>query len=379
MSRFTYVITRILFSLLVFLLLSSLWIYLYDLYLYDLYPYNELIANGITLITFALLLLISFFAGKKLLFWVKQQDNLHKAFNISLITIATIIIILIGNNSLKLGFNQNPVIIRHTDNFAEIGLEEIKLDHFLTHSEHFTEGTAIPWGNYSGIIQPNTQIASAKHIPSGTYLASGKYLITVPEFNLPPPEASATAIIPSNFFKDSVYLKDIDKTLNQALDSAGYFEKSYYGIKDGFTIVTRLEQINSDGTPKKGSERWNTEQTPLNLFEKFSLGEYFKALFTANPGYYRVIVFVISPHPFSQGENKLSSEEAEDWLRAGLNKLPESIAEKSYSSKYISTALIYEFEKANTSEAKKIDQKTPSSLQGTDHLVKAGIWTKLEK
>ena len=209
----------------------------------------------------------------------------------------------------------------------------------------------------------------------------------IPEF-LPAPPASATIVLPSPFFEievkaddKNIYLKDIDQVLNNSLVAAGYFEKSYFAVPDGFAIVTRLEQINFDGTPKQGSKRWATEVLPLRYFSSFEeyIEEYLVALFTANPGYYRIIVFIVTPHPFSQTAPEINRDEAEAWLTEGVNKLPKSIGQQVYSSDYTTTALIYEFEQPSGFEQDKINTVVPGRLDGKSHLLKAGLWNALEK
>jgi len=200
----------------------------------------------------------------------------------------------------------------------------------------------------------------------------------IPEFPWPPPEASSTAVIPSQFLAYSageiVRLCDIDERLSAALEHCGYVEKSYYGVQDGFAVVTRLEQINSDGTPKEPPERWSMAVGPLR---RFSLREYLRSLFSANAGYYRIIVFIITPHPFSQSEVRLSSGEIEAWLRGGLNVLPSSIGERVYTNEYNTTALIYEFEQSEVGAEPNLI--VPGRLTAQTHLKKSELWNSLER
>ncbi len=84
----------------------------------------------------------------------------------------------------------------------------------------------------------------------------------MPEFPWQPLRASAIMTIPSKFFKkdnEPFLLDDIKKVISDALDSCGYVEKSYYSVPEGFAIVTRLEHINENGSPKNISERWIAE------------------------------------------------------------------------------------------------------------------------
>ena len=64
-------------------------------------------------------------------------------------------------------------------------------------------------------------------------------------------------------------------------------------------MASRIEQITPDGAP--AADRWSLEVAPIG---EHTLQGYFKALFYARPGRYRVIVFVVTNHPFSQTEAK---------------------------------------------------------------------------
>jgi TRAP transporter TAXI family solute receptor len=198
-----------------------------------------------------------------------------------------------------------------------------------------------------------------------------------PEFPWPPPQTSASNEIPHKFFNRTLnkqlYLSDIEQTLIKALDSAGYYERSYYAVPDGFALVTRLERINYDGTSKEGHQRWKTNIGPLR---KFNLTEFLKRLFTAEKGFFRIVVFIVTPHPFAQSNAKIRRKDAIEWLSSGLNILPDPIGDVKYSDNYNCHALIYEFEKVRHRQAKII---VPGNLDGRTHLVKAKLWTYWEK
>ena len=107
------------------------------------------------------------------------------------------------------------------------------------------------------------------------------------------------------------------------------------------------------------------------------MSEYVRALFTANPGYFRVVVFIVAAHPFSQTKAVVKRDEAADWLRAGLNRLPDLISTREYSSEtYTVTALIYEFEKPEFRDAAL---NIPGLLTGKDHLEKSGFLKAIEQ
>jgi hypothetical protein len=197
-----------------------------------------------------------------------------------------------------------------------------------------------------------------------------------PEFPWPPPEASATAIVPQLFLansKGSTTLKDVDRRLTGALERNGYFESSYYAVPQGFALVTKMEQIKANGQSSDKTVRWIVNRQPL---QKFSLQEYLRALFGAAPGRYRIIVFVVTPHPFSQSDAVVTPKEGSRWLREGLNQLPTPIGHLSFDDLNC-TALIYEF--VRTSDVADPELQRPSQLSGRDHLEMSGIWRRLAK
>jgi hypothetical protein len=191
-----------------------------------------------------------------------------------------------------------------------------------------------------------------------------------PEFPWPPPLASARENIRNELLLDdsrSPLLQDVDQKLCRALDSNGYSERSYYAVPQGFALVTRLEQIYADGTPMEEQDRWAVDVRPLR---KFTLEAYLRALFQANPGHYRIIVFVVTSMPFPEQRARVTRDEAMLWLTDGLNRLPNTIGNRLYTQEYACTAMIYEFLQAGKgSEAKA---RIPG-LPARDHLNKAKL------
>src|SRR5262249_42360692 len=127
-----------------------------------------------------------------------------------------------------------------------------------------------------------------------------------------------------------------------------------------------------DGTPKPEPSRWEVEVRGL---EAFSLAEYLRVLFLANPGFYRIIVFVVTPHPFTQSPEIVTRDRAIAWLPFGVNVLPMELAMRPYSSAYTCTALIYEFEKIDVQA--KTTVRVPGRLSAHIHIEKSGIGVTL--
>jgi len=214
----------------------------------------------------------------------------------------------------------------------------------------------------------------AKKHPGTTRSAPDEF----PAFPWPPPKASAMANLPNKFFRTSeeeiVHLQDVDSRLSDALDSAGYVEKSYYAVPDGFALVARLEQINTDGKPKSGSDRWAVEVGPVH---EFSLSAYLRALFTGEPGYFRLIVFIVTSQPFSQSDKTISRSEVIGWLSGGFNKIPAEVGMRLYSKEHNCTALIYEFEKKREEETAQT--LIPGRLSAKTHLENSEIWNGIRR
>jgi len=197
---------------------------------------------------------------------------------------------------------------------------------------------------------------------------------SIPAFPWPPPPASATEVLPNSMFEQHTHLStlgNLNDALIAGLQTTGYFEKSYYAVPRGFALATRLEQISDDGTPKPPPDRWSAAAPHV---ESFSIKEYLHALLTDNPGYYRVVVFVVTDVPFSESGSQASMSEAQSWLTKGSNTLPASMASAPFGQNTVCTALIYEFSR---SAGKEPGLLQPGHLDAHTHLVKSGLWTAL--
>ena len=204
--------------------------------------------------------------------------------------------------------------------------------------------------------------------------AEGPAETEIPQFPFPPPMASAFDTIPRELLvarKNHPKLKDVDAALSSAFAKCGYGEKSFYAVPDGFAMASRLEQINADGS--FGANRWSLETAPIR---SFSIESYLGALFRARAGHFRVVIFVVTNHPFEQTDAKVTSDQAKSWVKKGLNQLPKKIGDRDYSDDYTCTAEIYEFETLGGGEAKFVE---PSEITGRTHLEKSGILAALAR
>jgi hypothetical protein len=199
-----------------------------------------------------------------------------------------------------------------------------------------------------------------------------------PNFPWPPLKASARVDIPSRVLRkkggDKAVLAHVDSRITAALERCGYGERSYYAVPGGFALVTRLEQFTfPDGTSKEPPDRWAIE---VNRPTKFSLTAILRALFTADPGFYRIIVFLVTPHSYIRTDISVNRKEAMHWLDSGMNKLPNSIAEQIYTKAHTCSALIYEFEQPGWRQEAKL--ALPGRLSGVGHIKGSKIQRMLE-
>ncbi|HEX4638068.1 MAG TPA: hypothetical protein VH170_01130 [Chthoniobacterales bacterium] len=196
----------------------------------------------------------------------------------------------------------------------------------------------------------------------------------IPQFPFPPPQASASDEIPRELLvaeKTGPKLKDVDAVLSRAFAKCGYGEKSFYAVPDGFAMASRLEQINDDGS--FNANRWSLQTAAM---KSFSIESYLHALFQTRAGHFRVVVFVVTNHPFQQTDVKVNSDEAKSWVRKGLNQLPKKIGDRDFTDDYTCTVLVYEFKSLGGGEAKFVE---PSEITGHTHLEKSGLLGALSR
>ena len=198
----------------------------------------------------------------------------------------------------------------------------------------------------------------------------------MPAFPWPPPRASAETMIPHTWLptRGEARLADVADRLERALTAAKYRSWSYSSVPNGFALVSQMEQIASDGTPSPEPARWSTDMPSVT---HMTLLEFIKALANARPGYYRVIVFIVTNQPWSRTGEKPSGEEAEQWLAKGFSWLPPYIGDLTYRPDYRTTALVYEFKKVSKDADATFLKSSPTSAD--DHLNKAGISVPLSR
>jgi hypothetical protein len=199
---------------------------------------------------------------------------------------------------------------------------------------------------------------------------------SLPQFPWPAPKPSAISVIPNQllFTNKQPTLGDIENKLYHTLQSpdCGYSEIKYYGIPNGFAMVTRIEQFNPKDGRSKTQDRWLANVQPPH---NFSLKAWLQALFTANPGSFRIIVFLVTDQLKNTTHN-LSKNQAMAWLSSGSFSLPTKLKNEPFTPQHLCTAFIYEFFQSHAEYAQTSFVEL-SSLPGLDHLKGAKIWQAL--
>jgi hypothetical protein len=199
-----------------------------------------------------------------------------------------------------------------------------------------------------------------------------------PAFAWPPPRPTTRRTLARHLVAGDAAtptLGQVADRLQAALESGGYVEYSYYSLRPGgFALATRLERIHPDGRSMDAPKRWEIASGPLTRFE---LGEYLRALFDAERGHFRVIVFIVTPAALATGAEPPSAAAALNWPLDGVPVLPDALRRLTYDSAFETHALIYEFETRGQGQPAVF--KTSSSITGDAHLRRAKLMGALER
>ena len=197
-----------------------------------------------------------------------------------------------------------------------------------------------------------------------------------PAFAWPPPRPSTRRTLTRHLVAGNAATPSIGRVADRiqaALEASGYTEYSYYSVPGGFALATRLERIHADGRSMTEPKRWEMARGPLTRFE---LGEYLQALFDAESGHFRVIVFIVTPKALVAGTEPPSAATALDWPHEGVSMLPEALRSLAYGSAFQTHALIYEFETRGQGQPAQF--KANSTITGETHLRRANILGALQ-
>ena len=190
----------------------------------------------------------------------------------------------------------------------------------------------------------------------------------LPEFKIPAPKASTQMVLPRSILPPGEpTLEQVNDALNARLGAAGYNEVGYYRVTNGFALATRMERIDADGRPFAGAKRWQLNAPGLLSFSHgLSLASLRDALVNADPGSYRMMVFVVTNRPVTSTGTAMKSDVAKELVVEGATDLPEGFTQAPFTNQYRVTALIYEFNRGAV--GKPAEFSRPSAVPAADQL-----------
>lgn len=165
----------------------------------------------------------------------------------------------------------------------------------------------------------------------------------------------------------SLTFGDVERALNNMLTKAGYSSDQYYPFPCGFALVTRIEQTDSGWTPLKPPARWAMQTVVL---KKWSLQSILRQFASAQPGFYQIIVFVVTETPVTYSGTHPQLTFFDETLKGGSNKLSTNLEKKATGENVKCTVLIYEFLKQSGVQAEAL---SPGQLDAMSHLQKASL------
>jgi hypothetical protein len=190
-------------------------------------------------------------------------------------------------------------------------------------------------------------LATAQH--SGARPAAAAS--TLRKFPCTPPTPSSSTILDRPLWRGARYelLGDVAGRLRRALTVAGYDEATYYRTCGGFVLATRVERTLGDGKPDPRDRFPSAGAEPSGGV--FDLGRVLRALFVAEPGRFRLIVFVLTNQAIQFSDAPFSETQARALVASGALELDRSMAlgqlDETDDDLYV---LIYEFEKRRGSD-----------------------------
>ena len=151
--------------------------------------------------------------------------------------------------------------------------------------------------------------------------------------------------------------------LRHVLGAAGYPLPGVLGAGcNGFALVLEGERVNPDGS-RAAFQEWNQRT-------HFTLSDVLRQLWTAEPGYYRMIVLVVSTERPQDIPRPLTARELSALADEGASALPPALAALPFSADYELRALVYEFVK----DSQGAGQVPPEGhIPVVTHLKNAGL------
>ncbi|HUQ47261.1 MAG TPA: OmpA family protein [Gemmatimonadaceae bacterium] len=244
----------------------------------------------------------------------------------------------------------------------------------------------VSYGRERPVCGEKTEACRAKNrrvdfsfiVPGGTGYEIGELEApTIDSLIWPPPKPSTIVTLPKRLCHDPKHptLQGSWDLLHAAFERAGFpdDERTFsIGKADGFAMLGRMEAINDDATPKPARSRWGNPLTGDP--GSFSIGQWFKEVFSRVTGRYRVIALVVTRRPMKTTNVTPSLARLDSIVDSGpIGPLPSAMGERTLAPDVPCYALIYELERPSIPANTKI--VSPGTHLAREHLVKSRLWT----
>ena len=140
----------------------------------------------------------------------------------------------------------------------------------------------------------------------------------------------------------------------------------------GFARATRAERCLPDGRAAQAPRRWAMEPSALIDWTQLrDPRQWIDAFRQADPGHYRVLVFLVTDRDRTTGSGAVDIDTAEGWTTGGADRLPGAIAGLPLTADSHLEVLVYEFARAAVNATPAFVKS--SALGARAHLRGAGL------
>ncbi|GAA4021835.1 hypothetical protein GCM10022409_01940 [Hymenobacter glaciei] len=220
---------------------------------------------------------------------------------------------------------------------------------------------------------PVLAAGQARELPLGTLFVEyvdtlstgGIVVVAQPALPWPMPPPTSVFPFPASYLAGLKTFRDVDDKLSSALTNAGYDTPKHYSIPDGFAVITRLEQTTADARPLPQAQRWLS-----NAVGGEQLMGLLRDLVITRKGYFRVMIFVVTPRNVTFSQKPLAQDRATTWYHQGPLFLDAAVGSQLCPPNCRVTALIYEFMKEDSLRALPT---ASCPITGCNHMVLARI------
>lgn len=138
---------------------------------------------------------------------------------------------------------------------------------------------------------------------------------------------------------------------------------------NGFAMVLDLERLRPDGRRVPGVDGF----AGPGQRTQFSIAEVLQELWTAKPGYFRMIVLVVSDEkPLEKVGPAASAGKLSSLAAEAVETLPPALSRRAFGERYVVRALVYEFDRAASTANPRL-RPPRGRLPPFSHLQQAGL------